>query len=200
MFDKGVVFLKKSDLRVIKTKKAIYQALTRLLKDKLLADIKVSELCREANINRGTFYFHYEEVGDVFKEFFEEVIGDLEESYKEPYKHISAMQLKISTFENLDPKTVRIFHHVKKYEDFYRIILSDKVSTTYYYMFFDAIRSNFIADSKIGKYDDSKKFIYSYMTNAIIGLVIEWHRNNFEESVDDMNIHLVETLNAITRS
>lgn len=192
--------MKIKDLRVVKTKKAIYQALTKLLKDKLLTDINVSELCREASINRGTFYFHYEEVGDVFKEFFEEVIVDLEESYKEPYKYISALQLQTLDYKNIDPKTVRIFHHVKKYEDFYRIILSDNVSTTYYYMFFDAIRSNFIEDSKIGEYDESKKFVYSFMTNAIIGLIIEWHRNNFEESVDDMNIHLVETLNVITRS
>ncbi|WP_277584608.1 TetR/AcrR family transcriptional regulator [Psychrobacillus antarcticus] len=192
--------MKVKDLRVVKTKKAIYQALTKLLKDKLLTDINVSELCREASINRGTFYFHYEEVGDVFKEFFEEVIVDLEESYKEPYKYISALQVQTLDYKNIDPKTVRIFHHVKKYEDFYRIILSDNVSTTYYYMFFDAIRSNFIEDSKIGEYDESKKFVYSFMTNAIIGLIIEWYRTNFEESVDDMNIHLVETLNVITRS
>jgi len=192
--------LKTKDLRVVKTKKAIYQALTHILKNKSLTDINVSELCRQAGVNRGTFYFHYEEVGDVFKEFFEEVILDLQESYKEPYKYISALQLKSSVYKNLDPKTVRIFHHVKKYEDFYRIILSDNVSTTYYYMFFDAIRSNFIEDSKIGEYDESKKFVYSFMTNAIIGLIIEWHRSNFKESVDDMNIHLVQTLNAIARN
>lgn len=192
--------MKAKDLRVVKTKKAIYQALTHILRNKRLTDINVSELCREASVNRGTFYFHYEEVGDVFKEFFEEVILDLQESYKEPYKYISALQLKSSVYKNLDPKTVRIFHHVKKYEDFYRIILSDNVSTTYYYMFFDAIRSNFIEDSKIGEYDESKKFVYSFMTNAIIGLIIEWHRSNFKESVDDMNIHLVQTLNAIARN
>lgn len=192
--------MKTKDLRVVRTKKAIYQALTHILKNKSLTDINVSELCRQAGVNRGTFYFHYEEVGDVFKEFFEEVILDLQESYKEPYKYISALQLKSSVYKNLDPKTVRIFHHVKKYEDFYRIILSDNVSTTYYYMFFDAIRSNFIEDSKIGEYDESKKFVYSFMTNAIIGLIIEWHRSNFKESVDDMNIHLVQTLNAISRN
>lgn len=192
--------MKAKDLRVVKTKKAIYQALTHILRNKRLTDINVSELCREASVNRGTFYFHYEEVGDVFKEFFEEVILDLQESYKEPYKYISALQLKSSVYKNLDPKTVRIFHHVKKYEDFYRIILSDNVSTTYYYMFFDAIRSNFIEDSKIGEYDESKKFVYSFMTNAIIGLIIEWHRSNFKESVDDMNIHLVQTLSAIARN
>lgn len=188
------------DLRVVRTKKAIYQALTHLLQNKRLVDIKVSELCREAGINRGTFYFHYVEVGDVFREFFEEVIADLKESYKEPYKHISAKQLKTSVLQNIDPKTVRIFHHVKKYEDFYRIILSQDISTTYYYMFFDAIRSNFIEDSKIGAYDESKKFLYSFMTNAVIGLIIEWHRTNFKESVDDMNSHLIETLNAIMRN
>lgn len=192
--------MKTKDLRVVKTKKAIYQALTHILRNKSLTDINVSELCRQAGVNRGTFYFHYEEVGDVFKEFFEEVILDLQESYKEPYKYISALQLKSSVYKNLDPKTVRIFHHVKKYEDFYRIILSDNVSTTYYYMFFDAIRSNFIEDSKIGEYDESKKFVYSFMTNAIIGLIIEWHRSNFKESVDDMNIHLVQTLSAISRN
>lgn len=192
--------MKAKDLRVVKTKKAIYQALTHILRNKRLTDINVSELCREASVNRGTFYFHYEEVGDVFKEFFEEVILDLQESYKEPYKYISALQLKSSVYKNLDPKTVRIFHHVKKYEAFYRIILSDNVSTTYYYMFFDAIRSNFIEDSKIGEYDESKKFVYSFMANAIIGLIIEWHRSNFKESVDDMNIHLVQTLNAIARN
>ena len=192
--------MKTKDLRVVKTKKAIYQALTHILKNKSLTDINVSELCRQAGVNRGTFYFHYEEVGDVFKEFFEEVILDLQESYKEPYKYISALQLKSSVYKNLDPKTVRIFHHVKKYEDFYRIILSDNVSTTYYYMFFDAIRSNFIEDSKIGEYDESKKFVYSFMTNAIIGLIIEWHRSDFKESVDDMNIHLVQTLSAIARN
>lgn len=112
--------MKTKDLRVVKTKKAIYQALTHILKNKSLTDINVSELCRQAGVNRGTFYFHYEEVGDVFKEFFEEVILDLQESYKEPYKYISALQLKSSVYKNLDPKTVRIFHHVKKYEDFYR--------------------------------------------------------------------------------
>ena len=69
--------MNKHDLRVVKTKKGIHQALLHLLKNKPLAHIKVTELCKAANINRGTFYFHYEEVGDVFKELFEEIMFDL---------------------------------------------------------------------------------------------------------------------------
>lgn len=183
-------YLNKNDLRVQKTKESIHLALTRLLKMKPLTHIKVTELCREAKINRGTFYFHYQEVGDVFKEFFEEMMVDLKESYDEPYRHTDFLNL-----ENLDPKTVRIFHHIKKFEEFYKIILSKEVSSEYYYMLFDEIRSIFIEDKNTLQPGNSTDFLYSYSANAIIGLIIEWYRHDFQESADEMNIHLVNILN-----
>lgn len=189
MSNKGGMHVNKNDLRVQKTKESIHFALTRLLKIKPLTHIKVTELCREAKINRGTFYFHYQEVGDVFKEFFEEMIVDLKESYNEPYRHTDFLNI-----ENLDPKTVRIFHHIKKFEEFYKIILSKEVSSEYYYMLFDEVRSIFIEDKNTVQPGKSTNFLYSYSANAIIGLIIEWYRHDFQESADEMNIHLVNIL------
>lgn len=189
MSNKGGMHVNKNDLRVQKTKESIHFALTRLLKIKPLTHIKVTELCREAKINRGTFYFHYQEVGDVFKEFFEEMIVDLKESYNEPYRHTDFLNI-----ENLDPKTVRIFHHIKKFEEFYKIILSKEVSSEYYYMLFDEVRSIFIEDKNTVQPGKSTDFLYSYSANAIIGLIIEWYRHDFQESADEMNIHLVNIL------
>ena len=182
--------MNKNDLRVLKTKQNIHFALTTLLKKKPLNHIKVTELCREANINRGTFYFHYQEVGDVFKEFFEEIMLDLKESYNEPYRHTDVLDV-----ENLDPKTVRMFHHIKKYEDFYRIVLSHDVSSEYYYMLFDEIRSLFTEDKNAVHHGKLNDYLYSYTANAIIGLIIEWYRHDFQESADEMNVHLVNILN-----
>lgn len=190
MFDKGDEELNKNDLRVQKTKHSIHFALTNLLKKKPLSHIKVTELCRVANINRGTFYFHYQEVGEVFKEFFEEIMLDLKESYNEPYRHTDFLEV-----ENLDPKTVRIFHHIKKYEDFYKIILSQEVTTEYYYMLFNQIRSIFMEDENTIPPGKPNDYLYSYSANAIIGLIIEWYRHDFEESADEMNVHLVNILN-----
>lgn len=189
MFNKGAGYLNKNDLRVLKTKQNIHVALTNLLKNKPLTLIKVTELCKEASINRGTFYFHYQEVGDVFKELFEEIMSDLQKSYNEPYRHKAFF-----TAENLDPKTVRIFHHIKKYEDFYKIILSKEVSTEYYYMLFDAIRSLCIEDKNIVHSGNPTEYLYSYSANAIIGLIIEWYRHDFQESADEMNVQLVNIL------
>lgn len=190
MFNKGEYYLNKNDLRVVKTKNGIHQALLHLLQNKPLTHIKVTELCKAANINRGTFYFHYEEVGDVFKELFQEIMLDLKESYDEPYKRTNHL-----TVETLDPNTIRIFHHIKKYEDFYKIVLSENVSTTYYYMLFDAVRFIFIHDNRSKAYDPLKGYLYSYTTNAILGLVIEWYRRGFQESAEEMNIQLVKIIN-----
>lgn len=182
--------MNKNDLRVVKTKHNIHLSLTKLLKRKPLTHIKVTELCREAGINRGTFYFHYQEVGEVFKEFFEEIMEDLKESYHEPYRHTDKLDV-----ENLDPKTVRIFHHIKKYEDFYYIILSKEVSTEYYYMLFDEIRKICIEDKNVVPTGKPNDYLYSYSANAILGLIIEWYRHDFRESADEMNIHLVNIFN-----
>ncbi|HIW34105.1 MAG TPA: TetR family transcriptional regulator C-terminal domain-containing protein, partial [Candidatus Paenibacillus intestinavium] len=174
----------------VKTKINIHKALLNLLKNKTLAQITITELCKEACINRGTFYFHYEEIGDVFKELFEEIMLDLKDSYNEPYRHITVLDV-----EKLDPKTVGIFHHVKKYEQFYRIVLSEGVSTKYYYMLFDEIRSNFISDKNTKVRGTVNDYFYSYTANAFIGLIIEWYRRDFQESVDEMNIQLVNIVN-----
>ena len=59
---------KKTDLRVIKTKKAIYDALVKLLHKKSIDRITVAELAQEAMINKGTFYLHYTDIFDLFQQ------------------------------------------------------------------------------------------------------------------------------------
>lgn len=180
----------KKDLRIVKTKELIHLTLINLLKKKKLSQIKITELCREANINRGTFYFHYEEITDVFKELFTEIIADLKESYYEPYKKNEQL-----TLNNLNPDNIRIFHHIKRYEEFYRIVLSEEVSMKYYYMLFDAIRNIYQSDTNYLIDESYDTYVYSYQVNAIMGLIIEWYRNNFSETADTMNLHLFRILN-----
>ena len=60
-----VVNMEKTDRRVIKTKQAIQDAFERLIVDVDYEKITVSALAREANINRKTFYLHYDSVEDV---------------------------------------------------------------------------------------------------------------------------------------
>ena len=79
---------KKTDLRIIKTKKVIYEALIDLMKEKTFEEIKVSDICNKALINRSTFYAHYEDKYELLVEF----INDLKSNFTnelDKRKHIT---------------------------------------------------------------------------------------------------------------
>ena len=62
-----------SDKRVIRTKKAIKAALFRIMEEKDISSISISELTQEANVNRRTFYTHYRSITEIL----DEIEGDL---------------------------------------------------------------------------------------------------------------------------
>ena len=59
----------KQDLRIVKTKKVLYMALVDLMREKTFEEIKVSEICSRALVNRSTFYAHYEDKYEFLVDF-----------------------------------------------------------------------------------------------------------------------------------
>jgi len=174
--------MNENDLRVIKTKKQFHEALVRLLKIKPLEAISVSEICKLANVNRGTFYFHYEQKEGLFEEYFREVIKDLENSYHEPYQNLPIKPHEVA------PSSLRIFHHVKKYSEFYKIVFSNKASLSYYYLFYEKIKMLVEEVLQYYKHLDINVALYSsYQANALIGMIMQWVAEDFSYSVEYMN-------------
>ncbi|MBR8643897.1 TetR/AcrR family transcriptional regulator [[Brevibacterium] frigoritolerans] len=52
--------MQKQDRRIDRTKTFLKDALLKLLSENPISKISITELCNEANINRGTFYAHYD--------------------------------------------------------------------------------------------------------------------------------------------
>ncbi len=57
--------MERENQRVAITRRLLKESLLRLLKDKEIDKITISELCRDACVNRATFYRHYEIPRDV---------------------------------------------------------------------------------------------------------------------------------------
>jgi len=181
----------RTDMRIIKTKEALHNALLELLNEKTLEVISISEICRKAKINRGTFYLHYKQVEDLFEEYFKEITADLTRSYQESYRYVSVLKTS-----KLDPSTIRIFHHIEKYKTFYRIVFSKKVPLMYYYLFFEEIKHLLFQDKgSLLKEGVNDSLYCSYQANAIIGIIIEWYQNDFSYSTSYLNDQLVQILN-----
>ena len=73
----------KIDKRVIKTKEEIYDGLLKMLEKKAFEEIKVSEICNVAKINRTTFYSHFKDKYDLFDTFLKDIQNKLSEEIKQ---------------------------------------------------------------------------------------------------------------------
>ena len=86
----------KKDLRIVKTKNALYLALVDLMKDKTFEEIKVSEICNKALVNRSTFYAHFDDKYEFLVDFLD-TFKDSLTSYLDTNKNI--FQLSIVFFK-----------------------------------------------------------------------------------------------------
>ena len=179
------------DIRIVKTKEALHRTLLELLNEKTLESISISEICRKAKINRGTFYLHYARVEDLFEEYFKEIMEDLANSYEEPYRHVTILRPS-----SLDPATIRIFHHIEKFKSFYKIVFSKNAPLTYYYLLLEEISGLLRKDTEIKLQEGiNTNFTVAYQANAILGIIIEWYKEDFQHSVSYLNEQLVKILN-----
>ena len=65
----------KTDLRVLRTRKAIRDAFCSMIMEMDYQDITIKELTRRAMINRNTFYLHYASLDDLLRELQDEIAG-----------------------------------------------------------------------------------------------------------------------------
>ncbi len=105
---------KATDRRVIKTKKAIRIAFARLLSEKDVNDITVSDIAELADINRKTFYNYYsgiymmiDEIENDIVEAFGSVLGEI--SYRDELEHPYSLFEKLTTIINSDMDFYRHF-------------------------------------------------------------------------------------------
>ncbi|MCI8557995.1 MAG: TetR/AcrR family transcriptional regulator [Lachnospiraceae bacterium] len=67
---------KKEDRRVKYTKQVIKESFLKLLEKNSFPKITVTELCRLAEINRGTFYLHYYDMDDVLDDLLSDMLSN----------------------------------------------------------------------------------------------------------------------------
>ena len=105
----------KTDARVRYTRMMIQQTFLDLLKKKPISKITVKEICDIAQINRATFYKHYQDPYDLLEQFQNEAIQGLldmiEASSEKSTEQIRTFVLYLYfTFENYN-KDIRLSFH-----------------------------------------------------------------------------------------
>ena len=104
--------------KIRNTKKALAKSLIKLLQEKPVTQIDVSELCKNANLNRTTFYNHYNSIyallDEMVSEFFKNVKKYLADSIDEKS-------------ENTAAKITLMLKYLKQNRNFVRTIMNNNL-------------------------------------------------------------------------
>ncbi|TEB45360.1 TetR/AcrR family transcriptional regulator [Flavobacterium circumlabens] len=80
--EKNVSMKVTTDRRVRYTKMVLRESMLDLLKNKSLNQISITELCKAADVNRNTFYKHYNTTYEIIREMEDEIFNALMDSIK----------------------------------------------------------------------------------------------------------------------
>ncbi len=115
-----ITLKEKTDLRIIKTKKLLYNSLMKLIKDKPFEEIKVADICNDALVNRSTFYAHYNDKYELLVDF----INDLKDIM---LKDLEQNEQIVNTKKYYMEMISLILDHIDSKKDiYYSILISNR--------------------------------------------------------------------------
>lgn len=175
----------KNDLRVIKTKKNLYEALITLMKEKTFEEIKVADICKKALINRSTFYTHYQDKYELLYE----LINNLKEELK---KGIEFKEANLDSREYFF-KLINLFlNHLEKYQDIYADILLKNRNSLIMDILLRVIHDDILEQITKDKFKVNvpKEIISKFYLGGLVYLIFEWLTNSNKYTKDDILSYL----------
>ena len=179
---------KKTDHRSRYTQMIVKEALLKLLAEKPLNKIGVSELCLSAEVNRGTFYNHFYDVFDVY----ESIENDFYDEVKTKLENITSYDIDRPFFKE-------IMLLVYKNADLVRLIINNQSNSDIIKRMVEFVRGKFIEEWSETFKDHTVVFfnrVFSYVTNGSIGMISDWIYSDMRESLDEISATIAE-LNAL---
>jgi len=169
--------------RVKLTKKMIKDALFTLLEVKPVYRISISELCKEADVNRSTFYSHYSDPGDVLKEIEDDLIEKIPVSARNDARIRSDTEFMKALADFLD--------YIKEHEKTVRILLGSENSNHLRGRMIDVLYQKYgIADRE--DLTPLCRYRLRYIFNGIFGMLDYWIEQGFPISCQDLAILAVD--------
>ena len=143
-----------------KTEEKIERTLLDILKNNKYGDIYVKDICEKANVNRSTFYKHYNDINDLIVKTQNKLNDKLTQIYS-PHKVCT-----LQTFENL-------FDFLYNHQNFYRTYFLINKNT--YNEINTIFNSNSFFDTQNNQYDESTiSYQMSFFAGGLKAVSRQW--------------------------
>ena len=171
----------KKDLRIIKTKIALYNSLTNLMKDKTFEEIRVSDICNEALINRSTFYAHYDDKYELLVDFLKNVENELTSELSKNNNIVNTKEYYI--------ELIRLFlNHIEEKKDIYNSIMINNRNSIMMDILLSVVNNDLLKKMSKDEFKSSipDDIIVKFYLGGVINLGVEWLKDNTKYSKEEI--------------
>ena len=186
--------MNKNESKYFNTAKKMDDALLSLLEKKTFEYITIKDICEEANVNRSTFYLHYDNLNDLLEEVISNTNADFYEAFSfTERKDVASSNLNELNFINdsyLLPylefvrKHKRVYQEIKNNSSLFR---ADRYKKEIYQDFVNQILDKFGIDDKY------KEYLFDFFVSGIQSIVARWLKNDCDLEVQEV-ANLIKTL------
>lgn len=176
----------KNNQRTRLSKMLFKNALMDLLKEKgSVAKISVRELCDRAELNRSTFYAHYQEPNDLLIEIETELLDATEEHLKKigAENDIGAHKYILSFLQ-----------YIRQNDKSFRTLLIDSTDPEFRSRFMQQSIIQFVDNLRIELPKELEQYIFSYILNGSTGIIIQWIRSDYAADENEI-VNLLFSIN-----
>ena len=162
-----------------RSRKMIRTAFAKLMLEKEVDKITVTDIVKEADLNRGTFYAHYQTPSDVLVEIENEIMDNLLEFISE----VSC----VNFFQNPLPVMIKINHYLQEDIDYFKMLSQSSDLEQFLYRLKKLLVTYMENDENISKkIKDTRTFEVCIF--FISGGIIELYKRWFHDELSGMTL------------
>lgn len=179
---------KKTDRRTLYTRKMIMDSYINLLKEKPRDKIKITEICRLAEINRCTFYLHFTDIKDVESAIEQKMLEEAKE-------FVQSQESKSNNRLELSYKFMNKMLHDDTYTTLLMKLKRDSLSFAITEDFYqDFVNMSLPSDNNLSEREI--KLLYSFVTGGIFAAQQYWIESGTEHLKEE-NLFLDQLVQSV---
>ncbi|MDD4334148.1 MAG: TetR-like C-terminal domain-containing protein [Desulfotomaculaceae bacterium] len=167
---------KKVDRRIKYTKMVLRESFINLLEKKDISQISIKEICEDADINRSTFYAHYNDQYDLIEKIQNQLFENIE-------MHLSAFTQNDLPIVPVD-MVEQIFECIQENARLCKLLLSERGDLNFQkrvlMLVYEKIISDLTRGGTISKED--AEYIYAFTLTGCIGAIQKWLNDDMNKS------------------
>jgi AcrR family transcriptional regulator len=180
----------KNNRRTKYTTDLIKRSFLALLETRKLPQITVTEICKQADINRGTFYLHYKDPYELFEVMQKEINQEILETLQKGQNPCTA-----------DESVIKLLNIIQEKKTIYRIMISETGENNFLSEVLLEVYKDYLqrmGDEQNKKDRSVMDYSFTYMVHGSMAVINQWLESNGEESPRAI-AHIISSLTHTTQ-